>query len=300
MVILAEFPRYVWTTDETFQAKVEVANYSNTSMDNALHWDITNQNETIINAGEFSGQEVENGGLTSLGDIEVNFSSINKAQKLMLHLSLEGTSYSNAYPIWVYPPADKKPEPEGIRVARKMTPEVTSQLEDGKKVLLFPSTEDVKDNSVPGLFPPNFWNYEMFKEISKNAGKPYSPGTLGILTDPEHPVFTSFPTDFHTNWQWFSIIKASNSLILDNTADDYRPIVQVIDNLQRNHKMGLISEFKVGEGKLLVCMSQLPEISNKPEAAQLYRSIIKYMKSGDFSPDYALSREELNRLFTKE
>ena len=86
----------------------------------------------------------------------------------------------------------------------------------------------------------------MFKGISEWVKKPVSPGTLGILTNPEHAIFNYFPTDFHTNWQWFSIIKASNSLILDNTSKDYYPIVQVIDNLERNHKLGLIFEFKVG------------------------------------------------------
>jgi hypothetical protein len=106
------------------------------------------------------------------------------------------------------------------------------------KVLLFPSAEDVQGKSVKGLYPPDFWNYEMFKNISEGAGKPSSPGTLGLLINPEHPIFSAFPTDFHTNWQWFSIIKNSNALILDDTPDDYRPIVQVIDNLQRNHKLG--------------------------------------------------------------
>jgi hypothetical protein len=136
----------------------------------------------------------------------------------------------------------------------------------------------------------------MFKGISERAKKPASPGTLGILTDPDHPLFRDFPTDFHTNWQWFSIIKASNSLILDGTAGTYRPLVQVIDNLERNHKLGLICEFKVGRGKLLVCMSQLNRITDKPEARQLYQSIINYMQTADFNPDYVLSFEELHQL----
>jgi len=164
-------------------------------------------------------------------------------------------------------------------------------------VLLFPTTEEVKGKSLPGLFPPDFWNYGMFKGISEWAKKPVSPGTLGILTDPEHPVFKSFPTGFHTNWQWFSIIKASNSYILDNTAHDYRPIVQVIDNLERNHKLGLIFEFKAGEGKLLVCMSRLNQLMNRPEAVQLYQSIVNYMNSADFHPGFEINTEELEGLF---
>ena len=44
-------------------------------------------------------------------------------------------------------------------------------------------------------------------------------------------------------------------MMLDNTGKDYRPIVQVIDNIERNHKLGLIFEFAVGKGKLLVSMA---------------------------------------------
>ena len=57
-------------------------------------------------------------------------------------------------------------------------------------------------------------------------------------------------------------------MILDRLSDDYRPIVQVIDNVERNHKLGLLFEFKVGNGKLLVCMSDLKAVQDKPEARQ--------------------------------
>jgi hypothetical protein len=90
-----------------------------------------------------------------------------------------------------------------------------------------------------------------------------------------------------------------NSLILDNTSSDYRPIVQVIDNVERNHKMGLIFEFKSGEGKLLVCMSRLNQLTDTPQGFQLYQSIIHYMGSDDFEPYYELSRDELIDLFTE-
>jgi len=118
----------------------------------------------------------------------------------------------------------------------------------------------------------------MSNGISEWAKKPVSHGTLGNLIDPEHPMFNSFPTEFHTNWQWFTIIKSSRSLILNKTLSGYKPIIQVIDNLERNNKPGLIFEFVVGKGKLLICMSRLNDILEKPEAYQLFDSIIKYLQ----------------------
>jgi hypothetical protein len=72
----------------------------------------------------------------------------------------------------------------------------------------------------------------------------------------------------------------------------------VVDNFERNHKLGLIFEFAVGKGKLLVCMSDLRSVQDKPEARQLYSSILKYMSSGSFNPSQSLSAEELNTLFS--
>ena len=296
VVLLLKFPKYVWTTEEDFKASLEVANYSNRSFEEALNWELQTESGELLRKGEISGRVLENGDISSVGEIELDLSDIEEAEKLMLHIMLPGTSYSNTYPIWVYPPIET-PKPKDILIADKFSPEVTATLENGGKVLLFPSEEAVKDQSVGGLFPPNFWNYEMFKSISGNNDKPYSPGTLGLLTNPEHPLFSSFPTDFHTNWQWFSIIKAGNPFILNETKKDYRPVVQVVDNLQRNHKLGLIFEFRVGKGKLLVCMSPLPEIMDKPAARQLYHSMVEYMNSANFNPEYELSPEALNRFF---
>jgi hypothetical protein len=120
---------------------------------------------------------------------------------------------------------------------------------------------------------------------------------LGLLIDNTHPIFRDFPTEYHTDLQWFSIIKASRSLILDNAPAGYRPIVQTIDNVERNHKLGLIFEFSVGSGKLLLCMSQLRTILDQPEARQLYRGILKYMQSEGFAPKTELSVEQLNDIF---
>jgi hypothetical protein len=69
---------------------------------------------------------------------------------------------------------------------------------------------------------------------------------------------------------------------------------------KKNHKLGLIFEFKAGTGKLLVCMSRLDQIADKPEANQLFHSIIGYMKSDDFDPSFEMNGEELYNMFNRE
>jgi hypothetical protein len=148
-------------------------------------------------------------------------------------------------------------------------------------VLLMPS--DTTD-TVGGLFETDYWNYRMFKDICESNGKPVSPGTLGLLMDPSHPLFREFPTDEHTSWQWFPVTKASRPAILDKL-DGYKPIVQVIDNIERNHRLGLVYEFKVGQGRLLVCCANLEEVLNTPEGRQFYSALLNYMRSPEFAPE---------------
>ena len=211
-------------------------------------------------------------------------------------MKIPGTSYRNTYPLWIYP-AGKQLRTGNVVVARQLTEEVLSSLKQGGKVLLMPCKEDCKEVAVGGLFQTDYWNYRMFKSICDRIKKPASPGTLGILTNPEHVLFNDFPTDFHTNWQWYSIIKNSYPLILDNMPEEYRPIVQVIDNVERNHKLGLVFELNVGGGKLLVCMADLEAARNTPEGLQFYASLLEYMNSSEFKPATSVSAEAFKNLF---
>lgn len=296
VVLLPVFPKFVWVTNETFRAEIKVANYSAGAINGSLDWKISRHDGTLLEEGTLKNLHITQGGLTSAGVISVVMAPVSGAEKLSFECSLPGTRYGNRYDLWVYPPAGDPIDAGEVMVTGQLGELALNQLRRGGKVLLFPRSDKGNSKTVAGLFPPEFWNYGMFKGISEGNGKPVSPGTLGLLTDPQHPLFKNFPTDAHTNWQWFSIIKNSHSLILDELPRDYFPVVQVIDNLERNHKLGLIFEWKVGEGRLLVCMSPLDLIRENPAAAQLYRSILGYMNSPAFQPEHRITETELASL----
>ena len=299
--------KFCWTTDEAIKGKVQLANYSEPDENKwnqcILTWQLMDMEGMTLYRGKINIPEKPYG-LIDLGDIHIDISDQTRPQKMILVLKayddIENKTYhENYYPIWIYP-SMKKPltAPKDIVVAHRYDVETARILSGGGTVLLMPDSTQMKDLTVGGLFQTDYWNYRMFKTISENNNKPVSPGTLGILTKPEHPIFNSFPTDMHTNWQWFPIIKASRPFILDNTATSYRPIVQVIDNVERNHKLGLIFEFAVDKGKLLVCMSPLDQLLQYPEARQLYKSILQYMQSEDFAPKTRMNYGDLQQLFT--
>ena len=288
VVPLLEMKKFCFEDGEKIQAKVKVANYGGTSLyGKKLMWKIGDA-EGVMNI--FTYDE----GLIDVGILDEEISA-DKPAKLNVSLNIEGTEARNSYELWVYP--KKALEKKGIIIARDLNQEVVKVLEKGGKVLWMP---DSLPYTVGGLFQTDYWNYRMFKTICENNKKKVSPGTLGILTNPEHPIFKGFPTEMHTNWQWFPVIKESHPLVLDNFAKDYRPIVQVIDNIERNHKLGLVMEWKVEAGKLLVCMSDLEKASKYPEGKAFYQSVIDYMRSADFNPSAEITVDDLKKKLAEE
>ena len=290
--------RYCFTIEDGIHAWIQVANYSGESLNGkTLRWELAGM--SVISSGEMKLPSTE--GLFTAGEIKIDLSSLDKPTQLQLSLCIDdteyyGVPYHNTYDLWAYPAwTDLSKLESKLMVTNELDERAIAQLEKGKSVLLMPEASEL---TVGGLFQTDYWNYRMFKTISENNKKTVSPGTLGILCDPDHPIFRGFPTQMHTNWQWFPVIKASHPMMLDNTGKDYRPIVQVIDNIERNHKLGLIFEFQVGNGKLLVCMADLDHAASYPEGRAFYRSVLEYMVSPDFAPRTKITVEDFQRLMT--
>ncbi len=292
--------KFCWTHTEQLTADIKIANYSeNTLEGKEMTWELKDLQGRTVDKGNFPITSRQTG-LIQVGTIHPQISAITKAQRLDLFLSIAGTSYKNSYPFWIYPGKSEILPSRDITVTDTLSQEILNKLKKGEKVLWFPQRNSYEKLTVGGLFQTDYWNFRMFKNISENNKKPVSPGTLGILTDARHPLFNDFPTDFHTNWQWFSIIKQSYPFILDRLPTGYKPIVQVIDNIERNHKLGLIFEFAIESGKLLICMSDLASVTDKPEVRQLYNSMLQYMRSDAFKPDTQLDTASLIELLSTE
>ena len=282
--------KFCYTNEEVLHADIQIANYGEESLKGkTVTWSLGEKSGAIVVAtDEF--------GLIDAGVLDIPLADYQQATQLELTLQIEGKKECNTYDIWVYPAKNElETLKEKALITRTLTADVARRLENGESVLLMP---DASEQTVGGLFQTDYWNYRMFKTISENNNRHVSPGTLGILTDPAHPLFASFPTEMHTNWQWFPVVKASHPFKLDNTAADYRPIVQVIDNIERNHKLGLVFEFAVGKGKLLVVMSDLDKAAEYPEGEQFYLSVLRYMTSQHFAPKTAITVADFHRLMT--
>ncbi len=286
VVPLARFAKATYTTDETFSASLEVANFG----PSPLHgiepsWTLADDHGTVVARGTLKRQDIGQGNAQKIGYISVPLGNISRATKLTLTVALGDTGNMNTWNIWVYP--QQAADPEGDVLVTRSFDEARRALAKGGRVLLNPAPEDL--NGLEGKFVQVFWSPVHF---------PNQAGTMGIWCDPSHPALADFPTEEHSNWQWWDVCKKAKTLVLDSIDAGMDPIVRMTDNFYKNRNLALVFEAKVGKGRLLMCSSDIcANIDSRPVARQLRRSLLEYMMSDKFNPARTLSFDKIEKAF---
>ena len=289
-VPLARMEKRTWTTSETFAAGIEIAHFGPAPIQNtAPVWFITGTDGRKVASGRLARTTLPPGNGTKLGTIEVNLADIAAPAKLVLTVAIEGTPFKNTWDFWVYPAETDIQVSGNVLIAEKFDEKAKAALKDGMTVFLMPALNSF-DSDVPPAFTTIFWNTQWTRQ--------QPPHTLGILCDPKHPALAQFPTEFHSNWQWWDLVTKSKFMILDEFPAELRPIVQVIDDWNTNRRLGLISEARVGKGKLLVSGIDLKNnLNRRPVARQMLRSLLSYVSSNAFEPEHSINAELIQSLF---
>jgi hypothetical protein len=161
-------------------------------------------------------------------------------------------------------------------------------LDQGGKVLFLPSPQTIRNDEHHPLvmgFSSIFWN-----TVWTNWQPPH---TLGILCDPKHPALEQFPTEYHSNWQWWELVHQAAPFIV-TVHRRLHPVVQVIDDWVTARKLALVFEARVGKGKLLACGCDLvSDLDKRPVARQMRHSLLAYMADARFDPQYAMTPPQL-------
>ena len=295
-VLLARFESYVWMSGDMFRASAELAWFRPEPLGAVeTQWELRLGSE-VLAGGSLRAIATAESPYVDLGSFEVGLPSLDTAQQLQLRLWIEGIDVHKSYALWVFPRVEAGSELDGLHMFDELTDEVASLLEKGENVVLF-AKSDALTSSIKGTYCTDFWNYPMFRSISESMNKPVPVGTMGLLIDKEHPALQGFPSDTYSTYPWWSIVSRSSSLVLDELPKELSPIVQTIDNVERNHKLGLLFECRTLNGNLLVCGAEVEALAESPEGRQLLRSIADYAKSDAFNPETAVELTALKGLF---
>lgn len=292
--------KFCWEEGETFNADILLCNYTEKDIDDKITIQI-HDNQDIANLEVASC--VRQGCMDVIHTLkDDNITRCPDGKSKQIKIVLVCGNYKNEYNIWVYAKESRKDSK--VIVADTLNSDVIKSLVAGKTVLLTPRLSSIEKHSIGGLFTPDYWNYAMFKTISENNNRPVSPGSLGMMVnmnDRQKSIFnTYFPNEGHSDWQWWCIAKNSRPLILNTLDKDYRPLIQTIDNVERNHKLGILMEFKIGNGKLLISATDLKAIDCFPEGRAYANAIMSYAQSNDFCPTTEISIDNLRTLLYTE
>ena len=312
IVPLAKMPKFTYKSDETFVADVELNQFSDAAMKNVnVHWSLTPAPKTqggimLLNQpaplaeGDFDARDFPVGGNIPIGRISVPLSEVEEASRYTLSVSIPGTEVRNHWDIWVYPTQlttkvkyEKKSWiPKGIYVTDSLDAKAIKTLNKGGKVLICAGGKVTYGKEVVQQFTPVFWNTSWFKM------RP--PHTTGILVDNAHPIFDLFPTDYHSDLQWWELVNRAQVMQFTDFPTDFQPLVQSIDTWFVSRKIGMLFEAKVGKGKLVMTTMDITNnLDKRIVARQMRESILSYMQSDKFAPAWDININNVSDLFTK-
>ena len=293
-VPLARMDQRTFFNTDTLKASIEIAHFGKEVLeDQQPIWKLQLMDGQVFSEGVLPKKTINIGNGINLGEISVSLSDIVVASQLNLSVSVG--EYTNNWDVWVYPAEKPEIRQNDLRIVETLDKATIAYLENGGKVLLNPSKGSVisgKGGDIGVGFSSIFWNTSW-----TNGQKPH---TLGILCNPEHPALNKFPTEYHSNWQWWDAMSNSNAIVLDDFSPDLKPIVRLVDDWFENRRLALIFEVKVGKGKLLISGIDLhTDIDNRKEAQQLLYSLKNYMASPDFNPLNQVDISEIQSIYTR-
>jgi hypothetical protein len=291
-VPLARMKKFSFTNDENFEAGIEVAHYGEIPFQACrTGWKISDSSGRIIQQAELIPTNIPVGGITQLGKVVLPLKSTTFPGKFTLEVTCN--SFTNSWDFWVYPAKRAKiAGADKIKIVSVLDQDTKNFLEQGGSVLLTFKKGSLKPEyggKIVVGFSSIFWNMAWTQK--------QAPHTLGILCDPGHPALSEFPTQYHSNWQWWDAMSHSGAIDLTSFPKTLKPIVRVIDDWFTNRPLALLFEAKVGKGKVLISGIDLQSnMTSRLEAQQLLFSLEKYMSGNQFNPKVEVDVEMINNL----
>ena len=286
--IFVKMPRYTHEEGEHLTAEVEVANFGKESITGELGWTLgyrdcaVNSGRGELRCGRADRQKnCPPGTYTSLGRLDIPLEVKGVSAALILTVSIGDCT--STYPVWVY--QKTSPEcPKNVYETRVFDEQTRAVLQNGGRVYLSPDADkESLPYSIKTQFTTDFWSVGTFADQE---------GGMGQLIDTEHPIFKEFPTDFHTDWQWW-IMATKRAVILPHPM---KTIITEMDSYAFLRPMAQMIEFRCLKGKVLLSTMELHKSQQYPEARALQTAIYEYLSGEDFEPSEEIAEEELSML----
>ncbi|MDI7775090.1 sugar-binding domain-containing protein [Asticcacaulis sp. EMRT-3] len=286
-VPLARLKDRVFTSDQTLSADIELAHYGPAPLQGiAPVWRITDAAGKAVASGVLPVRDVPRGKNLALGTVTMALAHLPAPAAYRLEVALQGTAFGNSWPFWLYPAEVKASVPEGVTVTASWDA-AKAALAAGGRVLFLSGAPDQPVPDLALTTVPVFWNRLM---------NPRRTWMLGLLNDADHAALRGFPTEAHCDWQWSDLLARTTAMNVEALPRDLTPVVQPIDDWNRNLRLAMLFECRVGQGRLMATSFDLSEagLSGHAGAPSLRRSLFDYMASEAFQPQTAIAPDALD------
>lgn len=291
-VPLAKIPKFTYKNNETFHAAIEVSHFGESPLKEVqTTYTIRNEYGKVYNKGIVSNQNIPIGNCIQLGEVNYSLNNIIAPTKLNLEICIEGTDFVNDWDFWVYP-AIVEANPGNVYITETLDSKAIEILTNGGNVLITAAGKITYGAGIVQHLSPVFWNTSWFKM--------QPPHTTGIWVNNNHPLFRNFPTEYHSNLQWWELLNNSQVMLFTDFSNAFEPLVQSIDTWFLNRKIGTLFEANVLNGKLMMSsMDIITNLDNRIVARQMHKAILDYMNSPYFRPESYVKIEQVQDLFSK-
>jgi hypothetical protein len=276
---LAKFPKFLWTSNETFMARLLVRNELAEAIPAGTRW--------RWSFGRHAGWAVAQkpipaGELADVGGVSLPLDSFAAPSRPELRFG------DNSWRIYVLPRImAPDPLPEGVLITSDPAAARKALADGGRVVYMGRSAK-----SDITTFKPIYWSTGLFATSRKHIG-------FGAVVDADHPALAPTGCDYWQDEFWRKLFtdgrRHATSHRLEGLPADFRPIITVVPDLHHSYFISPFFELKVGRGRLVVCGLNID--ANSTAARLFRRTLWRYVASDGFDPKWEVEMEWFDGMF---
>ena len=271
-VLLADFGTdFVFETGAVRPTTIRVSNYGDDRPCERLALTLTEADSgKVVWREDVLTRGILVGTVTDLGRFDVRFPTGDRPCRYLLTATLgEGARrVGNVWETFVFPRSDVT-DASVLAVADISRDDLLAKMRNGEPVVLL--------GTGPFRTAPMSYN-------NGRAGR--CSGNFATVIDPNHPIFARFPHAGFCDWRFRRLMDGAKVVQLEADVP-FAPIVDVASAVKCPIRQAAMFEYKVGEGRLLVCSFRFRETD--PAAVYLRSKILDYASSDKFEPKDEIS-----------
>ncbi|MBR6733198.1 MAG: hypothetical protein IKL96_02240 [Kiritimatiellae bacterium] len=276
---LAKFPKFLWTSNETFTARLLVRNELAEAIPAGARW---RWSFGVHGGWAEAKKPIPAGELADVGGVSVPLETFAAPSRPELRFG------DNNWRIYVLPRIRvPDPLPEGVLITSDPAAAAKALAQGGRVVYTGKSAK-----SDITTFNPIYWSTGLFATNRKHIG-------FGAVVDADHPSLAPTGCDYWQDEFWRKLFsegkRHATSHRLEGLPADYRPIITVVPDLHHSYFISPFFELRVGKGRLIVCGLNID--ANSTSARLFKRTLWRYVASDDFDPEWTVSPEWFTNVF---